>query len=73
MRGVKGFPLRNQKLFENFFIVKKIPTAIELEGEGGKALMAMPLSKDFFSASLKEDAHKKSQFFSFDEKKCFSA
>ena len=28
-------------------------------GGGGKALMGLPLRKDFFAASLREDTHKK--------------
>ena len=36
-----------------FYLKKKIPTAIKLEGEGLKALMVRPLRKrTFFAASL---------------------
>ena len=48
-RGAKGLPLRR-----NFFgggtsfYCWKVPTAIKLQGGGGKALMALPLRKELF-------------------------
>ena len=49
--GGEGLPLRRK----NTFFYEKVPTAIKLEGEEGKALMAMPLRKNGF---LKADLRK---------------
>ena len=61
-RGVSKGPLKKKELFIALFnLFKKSSIATKLEGVGGKALVAIPLKKYFFAASLtpQGDARKK--------------
>ena len=51
--GLEGRPLRIFFFLTLNFEKKKVSTAIEIKG-GGKALMAQPLKKVYFAASLKD-------------------
>ena len=48
-KSLKGLPLREKELFSD----GEVPTAINREGGGVKALMALPLKNDFFCGFLR--------------------
>ena len=65
-RAILVQKLWGEKSYQNPFSAKykkKVPMAIKLEREGGKALIAWPLVEEsFFAASLRGTAFKKRAF-----------
>ena len=52
--GGKGLTIKeNNKKMHFFYLLKKF--ALPFSSRGGEALMALPLEKNFFAASLKGD------------------